>query len=236
MIEKINNSSKDVVTLLAAIARICEQQGNINAALQYYLECKDHRVDISADSLPILIEAYIKIGDLHCGDDEDDVNISIQTYSEALSMQRQWISLKKSALANTVKSINGVLYKSEDKYDEALQSFKTSQRELVSLYCKVGMRYKENKDYAKALETLQEALRFSELEYGVNHLHVAIIHDMLGHLHAEFQNYNTSLSQFQLSLGIRRQHLGDDNIEVANTLYEIACVLKSNKDYERSLE
>merc|ERR1712157_605756 len=228
--EIISNASKDVVVLLVTIARMAERQGNVKKALQYYLECKKHRVNISVGSLPVLIEAYKKIGDLYRENGDKE---SIQTFSETLSMQKQWLSLKKVELASTIKTFRGVMYKSH-AHEDALKSFKTSQRDLASLYFKIGILYRD--DFQKALDAFLEALHYSELEYGPNHLQLASIYDRIGQVHMEGKNYHSALHNFQKALGIRREQLGDDNLHVADSLFQIGLVLELNEDCSRALE
>ena len=87
----------------------------------------------------------------------------------------------------------------------------------------------------EAMECLEEALRIREIHYGEEHESCADTMQWMGNCLRKHGDPSDALDYFKFALSIKRQRLGIDHIDVANTLFNTAVLLDDIEKFDLSL-
>ena len=176
---------------------------------------------------------------------EERIKQVLAIYSKA----DQWA--KKSALPD--EKYEGLL----DDYSEFLRYYglfkdaKTIYLRLISLreelydkdhadtatsYNNIGEVYRNQSDYAKALEYNRKALKIFERVFGPDHPNTATPYNDIGLVYKRQGDYAKALEYLGKALDIRERVLGSDHSDIAESYNNIGQVYYKQGDYAKALE
>lgn len=168
---------------------------------------------------------------------------------DALEESLQWRTMElgndDQVLALTHYSIGNVLV-AQGKQKEAIPCFEESIRlkklrpqespmVMANLLSEEGMLWNMKGNKAKALRCLEEVVHICEGLGLERDLRVAQIRHEIGELHYAQEEYRNAAESFQFTLQVKRENLGEDDLEVHQAQYRYGCAL-GQFDSSRALD
>ncbi|MCL2119938.1 MAG: DUF2225 domain-containing protein, partial [Planctomycetaceae bacterium] len=106
----------------------------------------------------------------------------------------------------------------------------------AAMYNNIGVVYKEQGDYDKALEWHLKALAISEKVLGKEHPDTAGTYNNIAVVYKNQGKYDEALKWYQKALAIKEKVLGKEHPSTAATYNNIAIVYRKQGKYEQALE
>ena len=114
------------------------------------------------------------------------------------------------------------------------KSLYSQSNELKNEYRQTNKFFKE-KNYSKALETNEKALKLSIKEFGKNHLTTATLYENKGRLLIELKNYSKAEEILREVVEIRNNLIKDYSPEHAEALNYLAISLRKQNKLEKAM-
>jgi len=108
------------------------------------------------------------------------------------------------------------------------------QLDAMSVY-KLAMAYKNQGEYAKALEMYEKSLGIKLKSLGPDHPDTAATYYEIGSVYNHQGEYAKALDMYEKSLGIKLKSLGPDHPSTAATYHEIGTVYTNQGKYAKAL-
>ena len=103
-------------------------------------------------------------------------------------------------------------------------------------YNEIGLAYKKQGDYGKALEYYQKAMAIVEKNLGADHPNTASSYNNIGVVYDDQGDYSKALEYYQKALAIWEKNLGAEHPNTASSYNNIGGVYKDQGDYDKALE
>jgi len=168
-------------------------------------------------------------------------------YSLAQEMYEEREDCKNIEYADLIIFIGEAHLKFED-YDKAMEYFQDALAIYHSILgrehairskvlTKIGECFIRKRKHKDALVLLEEALQIHiNVGQDFNDLGLAEIWFNLGIVYCETGRLDKAIDSYEISMEIRRQKLGENNVEIAQVLNNIGSVFARNKEYQRALD
>jgi len=160
---------------------------------------------------------------------------ALSIFQEALSIA---IRIKDDISISRIYNNIGLIYKSQEKYTEALEVFTKSLKFSESkqnpyIYSNIGSILYIREDWEKALQYFTNALYLAEKHNDVQILCVCCIN--IGDFHKEKGNYPKAISYLERGLAIAKEH---DEFIIHNGIFlqSIGSIFGLMKSFEEALE
>jgi len=108
--------------------------------------------------------------------------------------------------------------------------------EYGEAYNNLGLAYRSNGDYDRAIEYYQKALKIDLKQLGPGHPDVAIRYNNIGLAYKRKGNYNKALEYYQKALKIDLKQLGPDHPDVAIRYNNMGRAYAGKGDYDRAIK
>jgi len=108
--------------------------------------------------------------------------------------------------------------------------------EYSEAYNNLGLAYRSNGDYDRAIEYYQKALKIDLKQLGPDHPNVATRYNNLGVAFDNKGDHDRAIEYYQKSLKIGMKQLGPDHPDVAIGYNNIGLVYKRKGDYDRAIK
>ena len=108
--------------------------------------------------------------------------------------------------------------------------------EVATTLTNLGNTYRELKDYEKAKELFERALKTLERHYGQDHFGVAITLTNLGNVYGDLGDFDWAKEIIERAVNIDVKHFGEDDVEVAMTLRNLAMTHGKLGEYQQAAE
>lgn len=103
-----------------------------------------------------------------------------------------------------------------------------SQLDVADSYLSKGILNFEKRKYTEAIEEYRESLKIQiEVTGNERSLAAAKLHEFIGNVYNELHSTNQALDSYKLALKVREDAYGEgaENLEIANLLYNVGCML-----------
>jgi tetratricopeptide (TPR) repeat protein len=108
--------------------------------------------------------------------------------------------------------------------------------EIADSYNKLGLIYKKEGNYSKALKYHQKALAIRERIFGEEYLDTAESYNNIGSIYRNFDNYSKALEYYQKSLSIKEKLLGNEHLETADSYNNVGIIHFQQGRFPEALE
>ncbi|NEO84928.1 MAG: tetratricopeptide repeat protein, partial [Spirulina sp. SIO3F2] len=204
------NTQYSISTTLSSIARIYQEQGNIEKAIAYYQQQVEHQRHSSLSLFFDLLNTLDNIGRIYR--EQDDFEMAIAIYQNELEFAKaqETQSLYAELLGRIAR-----LYRSLNNNDQALDYFRqqlvvqqnnqqdeygSSQSDILQNLADIHL---EKGDAITALDYLQAAVRVSQ-ELGEPYYMLRSF-GSLGYFYSQQGQYSEALSTYQQQLGVAQE-------------------------------
>ncbi|MBX9719872.1 MAG: tetratricopeptide repeat protein, partial [Candidatus Obscuribacterales bacterium] len=138
------------------------------------------------------------------------------------------------------------LYRKQSRYEEAEQRLKEAQKIFETKYAsehpdiaetmvRLAKVLSEEGKYAQARELVKSALKTEESVFGTSdNLFIARAKDCLGNTQRQEGKYTEAKASIEQALAMEQRVLGNDNIEVATVMRDLALVQEDEANYEEA--
>ena len=108
--------------------------------------------------------------------------------------------------------------------------------DTATTYNDIGLTFKKQGDYLKALEYYFKAVDIRKKILGKEHLDTATSYNNIGETYRSHKDYPKALEYLQKALDIRKKILGKEHPSTATTYNNIGLTYHSQKKYKRALK
>lgn len=239
------SEANSTAKILFNLGRVFHNQGRFDMAVNFYTQLLQERGDHTSNEEKKLIclAGLFSMG--HCQYSRGDLH-ALPTYWAALSVAQTLE--ERHHEANCMNAIGMVILSMPTgKQQVALQAFQTSleirrqclredDNEIGTTWNNIGHCYYKQKNYPKALEAYNQALRVRRLNRDApDGIDVAATLLNLGQVCNQMKKYERALRYYEDFLRLAKIHLGEYHEDVCNVTTCVGQVLQALGHFERSL-
>lgn len=242
--ERLKSHNK-VAYALDSVASCLTKKGRFDQAMDSLQQSLAMRKAVYGEENLYVAESYQAIGYFHS--DKEEHKIASDYYRNVLTILKIHLDEKHSKIANVYNDL-GNTYRGLGNFAEALKYYETAmeiRRELygseslsvANCHYLIGSAYRENFKYNLAVDSYKAALKLLIGRLGMIHSRVAGIHQVLGNTYYCMSNFPIALTHYQKTLEIRQKLFSEeDNIIIADSLYNIARILRRLGNHNNAVE
>jgi tetratricopeptide (TPR) repeat protein len=162
---------------------------------------------------------YFQLG--YVNDNQENYDIALKFYQDALTIYREHLSPDHQNIAGCYNNI-GLVYDNKNNYQQALVYYQKALQiyqetlpdddpNVATSYNSIGMVYNSSGDYSEALRFCKKALDIFGKSLPPTHPMLATSHNNVGLVYANLKKYSEALSSYKHAVEIGRQALPDNH-------------------------
>jgi tetratricopeptide (TPR) repeat protein len=162
---------------------------------------------------------YFQLG--YVNDNQENYDIALKFYQDALTIYREHLSPDHQNIAGCYNNI-GLVYDNKNNYQQALVYYQKALQiyqetlpdddpSVATSYNSIGMVYNSSGDYSEALRFCKKALDIFGKSLPPTHPMLATSHNNVGLVYANLKKYSEALSSYKHAVEIGRQALPDNH-------------------------
>jgi tetratricopeptide (TPR) repeat protein/predicted Ser/Thr protein kinase len=236
------------------IGLVYNKKGEYDKALEYYQKSLAIKLKQLGADHPKVALSYHNIGGVHNNKGEYDKALeyyqkSLAIYLKQLGPDHSDVGGRYNNMAYSLDAL-GKVKEARDRMEKALaiyqkalgdehqdtinaknalETLKRGESIMVGEFLVLGSIEHGKKQYARAMEFFQRALKLAEVRVGKDHIQVAYSYDWIGLAHYNSSEYDQALEFYQKAHSIYLKKLGPDHQDTKNAKVWLDRIAKEMK-------
>ncbi|CAF1122253.1 unnamed protein product [Adineta steineri] len=200
---------------------------NLNLALNYFLnnpKAKDH---------PLHSQCYNDLGLI--SSHQENYSLSFKSYEQALKLVNNNQSVTYSGLAKLHYQMGNYQIALEYQYKCLEKQFNTKPLLIASTFLELGKIYGALKEYQKALDMFDKAIRNQQQALNFDHPDLSYTYTAMASMFSDFGEDEKAFDCIKKAFILQSNSLPDNHPDFAETFKHYGNLYKKKKDFDQAL-